>query len=49
MYDFTYKWNLKKKKKNKYNKTEVDIYTENKLVVVKGEVGYGMNEIGVGD
>ena len=36
-------------KKSKYNKTEVDIYTENKLVVAKEEVGYGMNAIGVGD
>ena len=34
---------------NKYNKTEVDIYTENKMGVAKGEVGDRMNEIGVGD
>ena len=35
-YDFTYIWNLKKKKKNKQKQTH---RSENKLMVARGEEG----------
>ena len=36
-YDFTYMWNLKNKQKNKHNKTETVIDTENNQVVARGQ------------
>lgn len=41
-YDVTYIWNLKKQ-----TKTEIDINTENRLVINRGEKG--VDEIGEGD
>ena len=48
IYDFTYKYNLKKKK-DKHNKTERVIDTENKQVVARWEGGRGGKKIDEGD
>ena len=38
-YDFTYMGNLKNREKNKHNKTETVIDTENNQVVARGQEG----------
>ena len=51
-YNFTHVWNLRNKtneqRKKETNKKTL-LTTENKLVVARGKVGGGMDEIGKGD
>ena len=50
-YDFTHMWNLRNKmNKGKWDKPENRLLNiENKLLVIRGEVGEGMSEIGEED
>ena len=54
-YDFTHLWNLRNKtnkqrrKKEKDTNQETLLTTENKVMVTRGEMGRGMDEIGDGD
>ena len=48
-YDITYMWNLKYNTNEPIYKTETDTDTENRLVVAKGDGGWGRDGLGVWD
>ena len=50
LYDITYIWSITKTKQtNEYNKTETDLWIENKLVVTSGDRKNERGIFGVGD
>ena len=48
-HDITYIWNLKYDTNELIYETETDSQTENKLMVMKGERGWGRDKLGVWD
>ena len=48
-FDITYMWNLKYNTNELICKTEADSQTENKLMVNKGERGWGRDKLGAWD